>query len=284
MNYEKIYHDICKRGKFREKNQDVYLEKHHITPAFFFKDNTRSLRHNDGIFEGTGEHVENVTFLTPREHFLAHILLCKIWSNTKWYHRCRSSLILFFGKENSNHPRGKNFNPGDSVKYAKYAQLSRDSLSELRKGTMPVKDAKTWEMIGSVAIDHPKVLSGEWIHHSKGKKLTDENVRQNYRNAAVGLKNSNSKYTDEELIDSYLECCKYFNQIISGSLWALYAKDNNKPFIKTIKPFRFNGNGFKDLMSIAGERIGYKVPTEPYHFFSYEYRKLVRNYKNGANN
>jgi hypothetical protein len=47
--------------------------------------------------------------------------------------------------------------------------LGIESISNARKGKMPVVDAKTRKKIGSVSTTHPKVLSGEWIHHSKGK-------------------------------------------------------------------------------------------------------------------
>lgn len=171
MNYEKIYNDLCNRGKQRSKNKDNYLERHHILPTFFFKDSKRKRRYSDGIFDGDGENPNNISFLTPREHFLAHILLCKIWSNTKWYHRCRASLGFFFNKkEDSKHIRKKHFHPGDSKKYEKYEIQYRKSISIERKGKMPVKDVNTQEMIGSVEVDHPKVLSGEWVHHSKGKR------------------------------------------------------------------------------------------------------------------
>ena len=35
---------------------------------------------------------------------------------------------------------------------------------------MSVVDAVTREKIGSVPVNHPKVISGEWVHHSKGRK------------------------------------------------------------------------------------------------------------------
>ena len=45
------------------------------------------------------------------------------------------------------------------------------NISNARKNTMAVVDSKTGVMIGSVSCDYPKVLSGEWGHHSKGKIL-----------------------------------------------------------------------------------------------------------------
>lgn len=47
-------------------------------------------------------------------------------------------------------------------------EIGLESISNARKGKMPAVDAITRQKVGSVPVDHPKVLSGEWIHHSKG--------------------------------------------------------------------------------------------------------------------
>jgi len=67
----------------------------------------------------------------------------------------------------------------------------RKRISAARKGTMPAKDAATGEMIGSVDTQHPKVLSGDWVHHSKGTvKSIDQ--RLNY-SSQKGSDNTNYK-------------------------------------------------------------------------------------------
>lgn len=62
MNYSKIYYKLCERGKIR-KLESCYVETHHIIP--------RSM--------GGTDDKENLTVLTYREHFLAHVLLCKMF-------------------------------------------------------------------------------------------------------------------------------------------------------------------------------------------------------------
>ena len=55
---------------------------------------------------------------------------------------------------------------------------------------MCVKDSVTGEFIGDVSTSHPKVISGEWVHHTKGTvsviiKETNISTRidmQEYRN------------------------------------------------------------------------------------------------------
>jgi hypothetical protein len=62
MDYQKIYYKICERGK-TNRNLGVYCEKHHITPRCM----------------GGSNQDDNLTILTYREHFIAHVLLTKMY-------------------------------------------------------------------------------------------------------------------------------------------------------------------------------------------------------------
>lgn len=62
MDYYKIYLSICNRGK-QKRNLNGYSENHHIIPR---------------CMSGTNEK-DNITTLTYREHFIAHLLLTKIY-------------------------------------------------------------------------------------------------------------------------------------------------------------------------------------------------------------
>lgn len=63
MDYLKIYNSIIERARFREIIG--YKEKHHIIPR---------------CMGGTDSN-ENMVDLTPKEHFLCHLLLCEIYPN-----------------------------------------------------------------------------------------------------------------------------------------------------------------------------------------------------------
>lgn len=63
MNYQRIYNNLCSRGKTREKVPGVFYEKHHIIPRAFGGSNKK----------------ENLTLLTLREHFVAHLLLVELY-------------------------------------------------------------------------------------------------------------------------------------------------------------------------------------------------------------
>ena len=65
--FDKIYTNICKKGMQRKSEYKRYsgLHKHHIIP-----------KHNGG-----SDKIDNITFLTIKEHVAAHFLLWKIHRN-----------------------------------------------------------------------------------------------------------------------------------------------------------------------------------------------------------
>ena len=68
MNYREIYDRLIKRGQIRgldKKNLDYYTESHHIIPKSM----------------GGPDDIHNRVLLTAREHFIAHMLLVKIYNN-----------------------------------------------------------------------------------------------------------------------------------------------------------------------------------------------------------
>jgi hypothetical protein len=278
MNYEKVYNALCARGKTRKKTRDSLLERHHILPLFFFKQSKRRTRYRDGIFEGDGDHIGNLTFLTPREHFIAHLLLCKIWRGTKWEYRCYTSVKMFLIGGYSNQKRC--VFQHSSRAHERYKIVANKKISEGKGGTLPVKDAVTGERLGIVDNTHPKVLSGEWVHITKGMKKTDEFLAKHWRDTS-GLNNSNSVYTDQELLDSYALCCKAYNTLVSASFWVAYSAAHNKPYIKFWKDFRFGGGGFGAMQTAASAQakaVGVELKIITDHR-SYEWREFVKKEK-----
>lgn len=65
MNYSKLYTNLIKSRKLlnRKKHEGIYYEKHHIIPKSCGGTNEKS----------------NLILLTPKEHFVAHLLLTKIY-------------------------------------------------------------------------------------------------------------------------------------------------------------------------------------------------------------
>lgn len=75
MNYSAIYESLVTSAKsqLRKKGAGNYFESHHVLPRSMGGDNKKS----------------NIVFLTPKEHFVAHHLLCKM-------HQTKSMKIAFW--------------------------------------------------------------------------------------------------------------------------------------------------------------------------------------------
>jgi len=122
MNYKHIYDSLIYKCKNREK-PNSYTERHHILP--------RCMQGNDTE--------DNLVFLTAKEHFVAHHLLCKIYpTNPK----------LWFAFNAMVHWRSKNTNKRtDVVKLtaSQYEQLRikrNETISKLMSGRFVSEETK----------------------------------------------------------------------------------------------------------------------------------------------
>lgn len=75
MDYQAIYVKLIKKAqnKPRVKGQDAYFEAHHIIPKCLG---------GEGTVWAYKTH-PNIVLLTPKEHYVAHLLLCEIYPNEK---------------------------------------------------------------------------------------------------------------------------------------------------------------------------------------------------------
>jgi hypothetical protein len=73
--YTKCYYAIVNRAKARI-NTSGYFEKHHIIPESFYKN--RSRKGPAGWVEGNPNEASNIVHLTAKEHWICHLLLCKM--------------------------------------------------------------------------------------------------------------------------------------------------------------------------------------------------------------
>ena len=87
MNYTKHYFALIERSRQRKK--DGYLEKHHIVPK---------------CMGGTDEK-SNLVLLTPEEHYVAHLLLVKIYDTPSLIH---AALMMTVSSSQHNVGKGRN--------------------------------------------------------------------------------------------------------------------------------------------------------------------------------
>lgn len=223
----RLYKSIIENAKTdnRIKHNGIYYEAHHIIPDFMFENRSRS--GPKGHLPGDPNDPKNLVLLTTREHVLCHILLAKALIGKRYWAQAASALSWFFTKAIGKHARQDNNSAGMMRKYEKYRAIAIMGVSESRKGKFPAVDAITGECVGSPEVDHPKVLSGEWVHHSTGKhtylnKITGEKkwmrcvdvdltIWQPVNKSQIGDKNVNARIYNEDYIKKYLI---EFNKIV----------------------------------------------------------------------
>lgn len=76
MNYQKIYNSIINQAL--ERVNKSYVEKHHIIPRFM----------------GGTDELSNIVKLSPREHYLCHVILTKIVPENKKYAAVKSCYMM----------------------------------------------------------------------------------------------------------------------------------------------------------------------------------------------
>lgn len=231
MDYKKIYKNLITRAKSqnRKKKQETYYEDHHIIPDFMFKNRKRN--GPKGHLEGNPNDPTNKVLLTAREHIISHMLLYKILKGTHYEYSAGSALIFFKTKlgesiESTHHPRMKEF-LGYDKDYERYRLLAKKCISLKNKGWINVKNSLTNEYFGRMSTSDPRYISGEYVHHTKGRKPSKEEIEY-YKNNRQGSKNGNYKELTEDIkkrIFSIIDICIVDNHLYAIKFMELLKKE-----------------------------------------------------------
>lgn len=287
--YKELYKTLIDTAKreYRMRNQGTYYERHHIVPDFLFKNRKRT--GPKGHLDGDPDSQENIILLTFSEHLMAHYYLYEIYKGTRYEYSAGSALQFFFVKAVGNHKRQKNLTDIDEKFLKEMEQLrllGNKSISKARTGKMPVVDAVTREKKGSVSVNHPKVLSGEWVHHSKG--VPGKSARD-----MAGSKNTNFKELTQDRRERMWKCVAESCQ--DGYLKLNLLRNNMKSEFTEFKKISLAwiGNKFGNLQNLIDEtnkNLVLDIKYDPYHR-SNEQRKIAakhsskhRWYNNGVKN
>lgn len=213
---QQLYKQIIDQAKqqHRQKGQGVYYEWHHIVPEFMFKERKR--RGPAGHLSGDSNHPDNLVLLTFQEHLMCHYYLYEMHKDSRYGYQAGSALQFFFIKAGNVHKRQIHLSQLDQEFLDSMAHLRELGISSIRKartGKMPVVDVATKQSMGSVSVDHPKVLSGEWAHHSKGKPGHNNRKRQD------GSHNNNFKEMTPERRARVLNCVG--RSLVDGSYFSV---------------------------------------------------------------
>lgn len=270
MDYKSIHNKVIKyiqstshidRIRNRDSNDyrlsadSVYVEIHHIIP--------RSLGGLDSL--------DNLVEVLPEEHLFLHMLRYKIYKKREDALAVRFMLNGYTNKNIYKDIRNilnKKIRMGYSWLRSHSQTLRKTEgwhtpdgikrISDSRKGTMPVKDILTGHIIGSVRTDHPNVISGQWVHHTKGRKQSQKEIDYKKINN-LGQNNPNaSGLQDEYFIEKGLEMFSEFGEILYWPTMLRLSKIRGFKWIKSLRS-RFNGTGTKGYYSIMEQRTGVKV-------------------------
>jgi hypothetical protein len=276
MNYLKVYKNIMEKAKSenRQKGGTKYYEKHHIIPDFMFKDRKR--KGPKGHLSGNPNDEKNMVLLTAREHILSHILLAKALKGKRYWAQAASSVMFFYTKVLGSHPRQKNKLPNITRKYERYRALGLEGISIARKGTMPVKDSVTGEFMGSVSTNHSNVISGRWIHTSKGRLIgEDEKANRpsqvgqgnnNYKEMTMSMRNRVLKVVGESVEESHLR----------QKLFITNLKKEFSEFNKISQAWVLNNfETWNNLVKEYNEETGCSIQYNPYYRYNTTKKLLI---------
>ena len=204
--YKKWYDLIIERCEKRKIEKDGIYEKHHIVP--------RSL--------GGGDENENICFLTPREHFICHLLLSKIyigierekmiWAlhrmsfsgkykiNSKTYEVIRTLFVNFL---KNNHPSKK-----ESWRIAVSESIKKTWENNIeRKIESSERMKKLWETGKITTRSGPDNGMYGKIPFNKGKKFpgTGKSGKDNPASKKFVIKTPKGEYVNIECLKTYCD-------------------------------------------------------------------------------
>jgi NUMOD3 motif len=184
MNYQKIYNKIIDRA--RNRTLEGYVEKHHVIPKSFGGPNKK----------------ENLVKLTPREHYVCHLLLAKIYGgkmiSALWFmihlrgvkitSKMYDWLRKKYARRVSENSKGHKYNLG-----RKHTRETNQKVSEALKGRKLSEDIKL-----------------KISECSRGCKRSEE-TKQKIKKANIGKKATPEarKKMSEAMLRSYVLRSKY---------------------------------------------------------------------------
>lgn len=154
MNYEKIYYDLILKRKLHPSQG--YTEKHHILPKCIFPE-----------YKSFSKNPWNMVRLTAREHFIAHLLLAKMYPDTALVHAAHMM---------------SNMSAYNSKDYSWLREQHAESLSEKFKGK------RFYSEKSILALKSPE-RARKISESLKGKPKTKEHI-ENSSKARLGMKQS----------------------------------------------------------------------------------------------
>jgi len=188
MNYKRIYQQIIERAKSRKI--DGYTEKHHILPRCL----------------GGDDNKENLVSLTAREHFIAHLLLVKIYNGNLRLVKAVAMMCV-----------GQNERKLTNRLYGKYRTLLSQAQSECQSG-------KGNSQFGTIWIHHPLTKEEKKI---KGAVPEGWLPGRNKKTQVKVLRNKRKEHIEKQK-EKYTEYYKIYEKVGFQKFVELTGYDKSK--------------------------------------------------------
>ena len=160
MNYEKIYMQLINRAQLesRKKGCDIYFESHHIVPK---------------CLGGTND-LTNLVLLTAREHFVAHKLLCEIYTDND---KLRYALWAMINLNNSKQIRSYSVSSREYTEARmNYIYLARQPKSEKHKLNLKKSWTAERKRLESEKKLGKKIIYKNGVSPLRGRKKLSESI------------------------------------------------------------------------------------------------------------
>lgn len=158
MDYKEIYNNIILNAKSRNlTEQNILLEIHHIIPRACGGNNQKN----------------NLVSLTPKEHFICHLLLTKIYKNTEFENKMIRAAFLMRGGRVRYKSRAY-----QKIKEMHILNLKKQKISEEQKAAISKANKGNKSRTGqSLSSKHKEALLQSrigWIPSEETRKIWSE--------------------------------------------------------------------------------------------------------------
>lgn len=226
------------------------VEKHHILPVSVFPE-----------YKSFDDHPWNMIQLTPRQHFIAHWMLAKMYGGKLWF---AFNMMKRTGHTSCLYEAGRKY-LSEQIKKTNTGRLKTEQealdISRRTKNTVVVKDQEG--KLFRISRDDPRYLSGEFVFYRTGTKHKSETLLKMRKNSGIRGKkpfitesNDCIVYLSPEegarrgLQEGLLEDTrKKLSKTFSQTIWVTLKKDGTHKRISTVD--------FSPNEHVRG-RIGYK--------------------------
>lgn len=200
MDYHRIYNQLIKRAvdrSWKRSTAPCYIERHHIIPKCIGGSNKK----------------QNLVCLSAREHFIAHILLAKIYNNHKGL--VFAAVCMMYNKDSK-------------INCRKYQQLRHQNSiisSERHKGIAKTADARL-----KMSLAKKGKMYGE-NNNFYGKTHTDEFKKAQSERKKIsqqGSNNTNAKLWKIIFPDGTINIIKCLRDLCKQLNCSVYKIRNNK--------------------------------------------------------